>query len=62
MCVCVLLQVEVVDTEGREKTVTQAFSLDGSRLAFGVLPRIILMSDVSHMVSIYLYIEIISEA
>ncbi|XP_058792329.1 transmembrane protein 62-like [Phymastichus coffea] len=46
------IQVTVTDSEGREKTITQAFSLDGSRLAFDVLPRLILMSDVSHIFQI----------
>lgn len=44
-------QIRVVDKEGREKTVTQPFSLDGTRLSFGVLPRLILMSNASHIVS-----------
>lgn len=40
-----------MDTDGRKAMVTQPFSLDGSRLSFRVLPRIILMSNVSSIVS-----------
>lgn len=37
--------------DGREATVVQPFALDGSRLSFRVLPRLILMSNVSNIVS-----------
>ncbi|XP_014232229.1 transmembrane protein 62-like [Trichogramma pretiosum] len=40
------IHLKVVDDEGREKTITQPFSLDGSRLAFRILPRILLMYDI----------------
>ncbi|XP_043478345.1 transmembrane protein 62-like [Leptopilina heterotoma] len=43
------IQVRVADSDGRERTVTQSFSLDGTRLSFSVLPRLILMSNVSHI-------------
>ncbi|XP_031785546.1 transmembrane protein 62 isoform X1 [Nasonia vitripennis] len=46
------IQLQVVDSDGREKIVTQPFSLDGSRLTFGILPRIILMSEVSRIFQI----------
>ncbi|XP_059485481.1 transmembrane protein 62-like [Neocloeon triangulifer] len=41
------LTVEVEDELGRSKTVVQPFSLDGTRLAFSVLPRIALMVNIS---------------
>ncbi|XP_014599513.1 PREDICTED: transmembrane protein 62-like [Polistes canadensis] len=43
------IQVRVVDEQDREKVIKQPFSLDGSRLSFGFLPRLILMSNVSHI-------------
>jgi hypothetical protein len=46
-----VFQLQVIDIDGRKKIVTQTFSLDGSRLSFGILPRIVLMSDVSRIVS-----------
>ncbi|XP_053989724.1 transmembrane protein 62-like isoform X2 [Hylaeus anthracinus] len=39
------IRVRVVDTDGREKVLSQPFALDGSRLSFGILPRILLMSN-----------------
>ncbi|XP_047002995.1 transmembrane protein 62-like [Schistocerca americana] len=41
------ITVFVRDTEGREKVITQPFSLDGSRISFRLLPRIALMCNVS---------------
>ncbi|XP_031848051.1 transmembrane protein 62 [Nomia melanderi] len=41
------IRVRVVDSDGRETIVFQPFSLDGSRLSFRILPRLILMSNVS---------------
>ncbi|CAL7945274.1 unnamed protein product [Xylocopa violacea] len=41
------IRVRVVDVDGRETIVFQPFALDGSRLSFRVLPRLILMSNVS---------------
>lgn len=49
-----MLQVRVIDEKGREKVIMQPFSLDGSRLSFGFLPRLILMSNVSRIVSYYI--------
>ncbi|XP_011498584.1 PREDICTED: transmembrane protein 62-like [Ceratosolen solmsi marchali] len=43
------IQLQVTDIDGRMKIVTQAFSLDGSRLSFGILSRIVLMSNVSRI-------------
>ncbi|XP_023287605.1 transmembrane protein 62 isoform X2 [Orussus abietinus] len=43
------IQVRVLDEDGRKKVVFQPFSLDGSRLTFKILPRLILMSNVSHL-------------
>ncbi|XP_076619314.1 transmembrane protein 62 isoform X2 [Colletes latitarsis] len=41
------IRVRVVDIDGREKILFQPFALDGSRLSFRILPRIILMSSAS---------------
>ncbi|KAH1022094.1 transmembrane protein 62 isoform X2 [Dendroctonus ponderosae] len=41
------IEVYVKDIEGREKTEKTSFSLDGSKVAFGLLPRLALMSNVS---------------
>ncbi|XP_014219134.1 transmembrane protein 62 [Copidosoma floridanum] len=46
------VELQVIDVDGRERVVKHAFSLDGSRLAFGVLPRIILMSNVTRIFQI----------
>ncbi|XP_015436785.1 PREDICTED: transmembrane protein 62-like [Dufourea novaeangliae] len=43
------IRVRVVDTDGRETIVFQPFALDGSRLSFRILPRLILMSNVSNI-------------
>ncbi|XP_043665127.1 transmembrane protein 62-like isoform X1 [Vespula pensylvanica] len=43
------IQVRVIDEKGREKIIVQPFSLDGTRLSFGFLPRLILMSNVSRI-------------
>ncbi|XP_046474147.1 transmembrane protein 62 [Neodiprion pinetum] len=42
------IQVRVVDNDGREKLTSQPFSLDGTRLSFRILPRMLLMSNISH--------------
>ncbi|XP_003703373.1 transmembrane protein 62 isoform X2 [Megachile rotundata] len=41
------IRAKVVDVDGRETIVFQPFALDGSRLSFRILPRILLMSNVS---------------
>ncbi|KAF2894815.1 hypothetical protein ILUMI_11361 [Ignelater luminosus] len=41
------IQVYVRDVEGREKYIAQPFSLDGTRLSFGMLARIALMTNAS---------------
>ncbi|XP_067009565.1 transmembrane protein 62 isoform X2 [Anabrus simplex] len=41
------IEVNIKDTLGLEKTITQPFSLDGTRLSFRLLPRIALMCNVS---------------
>ena len=41
------IRIRVVDTDGREAMVLQPFALDGTRLSFSILPRLILMSNVS---------------
>lgn len=46
------LQVHVRDTMGREITVSQPFSLDGSRTDFKTLAKIVLMMDASKIVFI----------
>ncbi|XP_043259498.1 transmembrane protein 62-like [Colletes gigas] len=43
------IRVRVVDIDGREKILFQPFALDGSRLSFSILPRIILMSNASNI-------------
>ncbi|XP_043522394.1 transmembrane protein 62-like isoform X4 [Frieseomelitta varia] len=43
------IRVKVIDIDGRETTVVQPFALDRSRLSFRILPRIILMSNVSNI-------------
>ncbi|XP_011144010.1 transmembrane protein 62 isoform X2 [Harpegnathos saltator] len=43
------ITVRVVDEEDREKILSHPFSLDGSRLSFRILPRLVLMFDVSHI-------------
>ncbi|XP_003484897.1 transmembrane protein 62 [Bombus impatiens] len=43
------IRVRVSDMDEREATVVQPFALDGSRLSFRVLPRLILMSNVSNI-------------
>ncbi|XP_076377043.1 transmembrane protein 62 isoform X2 [Megalopta genalis] len=44
-----IIRVRVVDSDGRETIVFQPFALDGSRLSFRILPRLILMSNVSNI-------------
>lgn len=39
------------DIDGRTKSVVQPFSLDGSRMSFGLLSKIALMSNASFIVS-----------
>ncbi|XP_017875580.1 transmembrane protein 62-like [Ceratina calcarata] len=41
------IRVRVSDVDGRETVVSQPFALDGSRLSFRILPRFVLMSNVS---------------
>ncbi|GLV40020.1 hypothetical protein CBL_10916 [Carabus blaptoides fortunei] len=41
------LHVNVKDEQGRDKTISQPFTLDNSRLKFGMLARIALMTDAS---------------
>ncbi|KAF7266802.1 hypothetical protein GWI33_019908 [Rhynchophorus ferrugineus] len=41
------IEVYAKDIEGREKTDRVPFSLDGSKVSFGVLPRLLLMSNLS---------------
>ncbi|XP_076646835.1 transmembrane protein 62 [Halictus rubicundus] len=43
------IRVRAVDSDGRETIVSQPFALDGSRLSFRILPRLILMSNVSNI-------------
>ncbi|XP_076179438.1 transmembrane protein 62 isoform X1 [Ptiloglossa arizonensis] len=43
------IRIRVADIDGREKILFQPFALDGSRLSFHILPRIILMSNVSNI-------------
>ncbi|CAK9804583.1 Transmembrane protein 62 [Anthophora plagiata] len=43
------IRVRVTDADGRETIIYQPFALDGSRLSFRVLPRLILMSNVSNI-------------
>lgn len=52
----ILLQVRVTDIDGRKTTTFQPFALDGSRLSFRILPRLILMSNVSNIVRNIIYI------
>lgn len=44
-------QVRVVDMDDRETVVSQPFALDGTHLSFRFLPRLILMSNISSIVS-----------
>lgn len=46
--------VKVKDEFGREKIISQPFSLDGTRLQFGILARFALMGDISAVVSLLL--------
>lgn len=48
------INVRSRDAEGREKGITQPFSLDGTRLDFKFWPRVALMTNVSAMVSYFL--------
>nr|CAD7416482.1 unnamed protein product [Timema poppensis] len=41
------IHVHVEDGDGRVKTITQPFSLDDTRLGFHLLPRFVLMSNIS---------------
>ncbi|XP_026463910.1 transmembrane protein 62-like isoform X2 [Ctenocephalides felis] len=43
------IHVEVEDEDGRIQTISQPFSLDGTRLSFDLLPRFILMSNASQV-------------
>ncbi|XP_043584753.1 transmembrane protein 62-like isoform X2 [Bombus pyrosoma] len=43
------IRVRVSDMDEREATIVQPFALDGSRLSFRVLPRLILMSNISNI-------------
>jgi len=46
-----LFQVHVVDNEDRWKTVSHSFSLDGSWLSASILPKLVLMTNIVHIVS-----------
>lgn len=52
------IHVEVEDEDGRIQTISQPFSLDGTRLSFDLLPRFILMSNASQVVSINKYVNL----
>lgn len=41
------------DVDGREKTERIPFSLDGTKISFGVLSRLALMSNLSYIVSLF---------
>jgi len=41
------------DVDGREKTERIPFSLDGTKMSFGVLSRLALMSNLSYIVSLF---------
>lgn len=41
------------DVDGREKTERIQFSLDGTKMSFGVLSRLALMSNLSYIVSLF---------
>uniref|UniRef100_A0A023F0B0 Putative conserved plasma membrane protein n=1 Tax=Triatoma infestans TaxID=30076 RepID=A0A023F0B0_TRIIF len=41
------IQVSVLDEVGREKSITQPFSVDGSTMKFGIVPRLLLMLNFS---------------
>lgn len=41
------ISVYVIDAAGREYRSTQPFSLDGTKLSFSVLPRLVLMTNIS---------------
>lgn len=41
------IEVYATDLDGRNKVVSQPFSLDGTRLSFGFMPRFILMCDIN---------------
>lgn len=45
------IHVKAIDELDREKEVVQPFALDGTRLSFRILPRFILMSDATTIVS-----------
>ena len=47
------IQLRIKDIEGRENTYSHQFSLDGTRLSFGVIPRLLLMSNITYIVSIF---------
>lgn len=49
------------DVDGREKTERVPFSLDGTKMSFGVLSRLALMSNLSYIVSVcfpFVYLDI----
>ena len=46
------LVIIIEDRDGRERKITQPFSMDGTRLNFDLLPRLLLMSHLSVAVSI----------
>ncbi|MPD02296.1 Transmembrane protein 62 [Portunus trituberculatus] len=48
------LTVYARDSSGREQTIEQPFSLDGSQPSFRFWPRALLMSNVSMFVSLYI--------
>ncbi|KAK0095811.1 hypothetical protein PV326_007317 [Microctonus aethiopoides] len=47
------IRVKAIDLNNNQKMTTQPFALDGSRLSFGVLPRIILMSDATTIFGVF---------
>lgn len=53
-----LIEVYVKDIDGRETTIKQKFSIDGTRMTFKVLPQILLMNSASNIFRFMFFITL----
>ncbi|KAG5862870.1 hypothetical protein JTB14_023940 [Gonioctena quinquepunctata] len=52
------MEVYVKDIDGRTKSITQPFALDGSRLSFGIMSKIALMTNASILFKILFFLMV----
>lgn len=53
------IEVEVQDQSGRRNSILQPFSIDGSRMSFDLLPRMLLMSRLSVFIQVLLGLSLL---